>query len=203
MSLLIFIEGNIGAGKTTLLRKLKTIYDNTKGLVLTEPVANWPSLKLFYEDKRKYAYQLQCEVLDSFHDREVNCPTRQFYILERSLRSAFDVFGHLNCTEDERALLREKVSRMGRENNFSFQRSVYIYVRTPAEKCHRNIGIRDKAVDSLIDIDYLRLLEKRHDEVFMGPGSTTIVLDGTKNSEDLARDAFDTIEKLLATQRID
>lgn len=201
MSLLIFIEGNIGAGKTTLIRKLEKLYDNDKGMVMTEPVSNWPSLKLFYEDKRRYAYQLQTEVLESFHVREVDCPPREFYIMERSLASAFHVFSQLNCTEDEIASLRKSYEKMGRLNVYKYNRAVYIYVRTPAMKCFENVKRRGKPTDSYIDLDYLHMLEVKHDEVFLN-AKDVIVLDGSKSKEELAEDAIGHIQKIIDTFKV-
>lgn len=199
MSVIIFLEGNIGAGKTTLLNNLKSRYESDKGLVMTEPVSNWPSLKSFYEDKRKYAYQLQTEVMQSFHDRETKCPLREYYIFERSLRTAMEVFAKLNCLDDEIDRLRAIGTRMGRPNLFPFTRTVYIYIRTPAQLCLRNIGKRGKVTDSYIDLDYLTMLEESHDRVFKTGASSdnVIVVDGDQTEAQLVNVVSAHIDEII------
>lgn len=182
MSLIVYIEGNIGAGKSTLMARLKNVYDQDKSLVMTEPVSNWPSLKLFYENKRKYALQLQREVLTSFHDRETLCAPRQLYVFERSLFSAMNIFSELNCNEDEMKCLQPMYEKMGRVQTLDKDAQVlYIYVRTTAEICLERIKMRGKPTDGYITLDYLKVLERKHDDKFIGRPDTCVVYDDGKS----------------------
>lgn len=222
MSLMIYLEGNIGAGKTTLLNRLKLRYDSDKYLLGTEPVSNWPSLKLFYEDKKRYAYQLQLEIMESFHVRETDCPIRECYIFERSIRSSLEVFANLNCSAEELRRLTEKSLTMGRVRQHPFIATVYIYIRTPVQKCLDNIAKRNNIEELSIDRLYLEKLECLHDNIFTETASMTnknktiynnsdeqhqsissemvFIIDGDQSEEDLNAATIEIIEKILRTR---
>lgn len=221
---MIYLEGNIGAGKTTLLNRLKLRYDSDKCLLGTEPVSNWPSLKLFYEDKKRYAYQLQVEIMESFHMRETDCPIRECYIFERSIRSSLEVFATLNCSAEELQRLTEKSLTMGRIRRHPFITSVYIYIRTPVQKCLENIAKRNNIEDRSIDRLYLEKLERLHDNIFTTETTNktmyynnnsdgqhqhqyqsissgmVFIIDGDQSKEDLTAATIEIIEKILRTR---
>lgn len=199
MALIIYIEGNIAAGKTTLMLKLMNVLDTSKCLIVYEPIHEWPSLKLFYKDRKLYSLQLQTEILESFHRREVDCsPDYETYIMERSLRSSLEVFSSLNCSESELITLKRMRANMGRENvHPSFVRQVYIYLRTSSEKCYQNLSVRRKAVDGYIDLDYLKMLEEKHDRVFMTPSSNTYIIDGNRTATEVFEEAYDKISEII------
>lgn len=218
---MIYLEGNIGAGKTTLLNRLKLRYDSDKCLLATEPVSNWPSLKLFYEDKKRYTYQLQLEIMESFHVRETDCPIRECYIFERSIRSSLEVFATLNCSAEELQRLIEKSLTMGRIRQHPFITTVYIYIRTPVQKCLDNIAKRNNIEELSIDRLYLEKLECLHDNIFTETASLTnanktiynnseqhqsvssemvFIIDGDQSEEDLTAATIEIIEKILRTR---
>lgn len=196
MSTVVYVEGNIGAGKSTVLNKLKLRHEDDNSLILTEPISNWPSLKLFYENKRRYAYQLQVEIMKSFHERETQCPDdarRQLYVFERSLRSAYEIFATLNCSPTELSSLDELYKRLSITNFYPFTRIVYIYIRTSVENCMQRISNRKQSIDSKIDIDYLRTLERAHDSIFLTEGAkvtdtNTYTVDGNQDESKLLAD---------------
>lgn len=196
MSLVIYLEGNIGAGKTTMLSKLRAVYECDHSLVMTEPINDWPSLKPFYMDKRKHALQLQKEVMQSFHERETRCPDKRFYIFERSLRSSYEVFAQLNCTNDELLQLYERYTRLGRANCFPADRAVYIYIRTSATKCLEQVRKRNKRTDAYIDLSYLQEIEKMHDRHFLN-SPDTYVIDGDRDEFEVATDVFKLCSELV------
>lgn len=186
MSLIVYIEGNIGAGKTTVIERLRKTYDEDKCLVLTEPIRNWPSFKLFCENKRKYALQFQIEVMESFNDRETKCAdNKELYVFERSLFSALNIFSSLNCTDDEMVPLTQLFNVMGRKNVVDETVQIlYIYVRTPAVDCLEHVAKRNKPTDGYIDLEYLQKLEKMHDTVFMGRNDVRVV-DGRQSIDNV------------------
>lgn len=181
---LVYIEGNIGAGKSTLMKRLTETYDTNKCLIITEPLKNWPSLLLFYEDKRRYAYQLQTEIMSSFHDRETNCDqTKELYIFERSIRSSM-LFGSVNCIDSELEWLKEQECTLGRKD----VETHYIYLRTSVDKCFKNIQKRGKPTDGYIDVDYLTIIHDKHDDVFKQN-----IIDGDQDADNVFADTMQMI----------
>lgn len=194
MSLIVYIEGNIGAGKSTLIARLRKLYDPEECLVMTEPVSNWPSLKLFYENKRKYALQLQTEVMFSFNERETKCANKELYVFERSLYSSLNVFAHLNCTKTEIDELQRLYEQMGRKTLVDNTTQIlYIYIRTPAEICFQHIMKRQKPTDGYIDLEYLQRLERMHDDVFLGKTGIYVV-DGNQCIDNIVNEVKQCID---------
>lgn len=209
MSVIIYLEGNIGAGKSTIIKRLKFRHEDDQSLMLTEPVSEWPSLKLFYGDKSKYALRLQTEVMQSFHERETLCPDRPLYIFERSLRSSYEIFAKLNCTIDEMASLQHKYRQMGRRCLYPFTRVLHVYIRTSVENCINRIRERNMITTEItpttnddtiieVDIEYLRKLEKLHDDIFLesADNKTIFVVDGNQDVNKLTAQILAIVEKI-------
>lgn len=195
MSLAIYIEGNIGVGKSTLLRRLQATYEDHNCLVLNEPIADWPSLKLFYEvDRRAYTYPLQCEIIESFHKRETTCPIRPMYIFERSIKSSYEIFATLNCTPEELEKLGAMVRRSGRATLFPAMHNVYIYLKAPATTCLQRIATRQKGSDSSITLEYLQQLEAQHEKFFQGKDCTVVNAD--RDDREVAKDVCTIIDDI-------
>lgn len=57
-----FIEGNIGSGKTETLKELNKMGYNTE----LQDVKNWTYLPKFYENPKKYAFDFQKQVFNSY-----------------------------------------------------------------------------------------------------------------------------------------
>lgn len=199
MSLIIYIEGNIGAGKSTVLHELTKLCDSNRCFIQTECVSNWPSLKLFYENRKKYAFQLQTEVLDSFHRREIECEQKEVYIFERSPFSSVNVFATLNCEPNSLEKLKSMALNKGLAAHKPFTRTLYIYLRTSVDLCMKHILERKKSTDKYIDIDYLKLLETKHDQVFIKKDArimkTYVMVNGNQTREAVLADIFEIIQK--------
>ena len=133
----ISIEGNIGCGKSTVLDGLRS-----HGMeVFKEPVAEWgPLLKLFYEDKQRWAFAFNCKVLLSFVHVPPHGKTGPV-VVERSPYSCRHVFAQMQSNEGqmsskEWALFRKMHEQVG------WEPEVIIYIRTPPSHCMPRISER-------------------------------------------------------------
>ena len=188
---MILFEGNIAAGKSTVGRRLAEsgLFD-----FIEEPVGSWQKdfaanlLDLFYKDPKRWSFTFQ---LAAFTTRaktwtEVLAMTdHQNVVLERSIYCDRYVFAK-NCYQS--GLMTEVewqlYSRMWDwlEENWCTEPDKIVYLRTPAEVCHERIVKRGRREEEKIPLDYLRDLERLHDEWLLD-NPKAIVIDGCKQWE--------------------
>lgn len=134
--------------------------------------------------------------MDSFHDREISCPRKNFYIFERSLYSSLNVFARLNCNEIEFKKLEQRMQNLGRSSMYDNIKTAYIYIRTTSKVCMQRIQERNKQTDKYIDLEYLQTLERCHDNIFLDRPDC-VVINGDVEPLDLLADVEDAIHKIL------
>lgn len=154
----IVIEGNIGAGKTSILEALQEQF-----IVKYEPKDRWTMLEAFYENPKTYAFPFQKQVMKSLRDRDQE-KYDGIVIRERSLESAMKVFTREhenlgNVTMEQHEELKRKYKKYQVE-----KKDLIIYVKTAAEICAQRIKIRNRKEEEEIPIEYLRNLQKNHEE---------------------------------------
>jgi deoxyadenosine/deoxycytidine kinase len=187
--MLVLLEGNIAAGKTTLGR---TLAEHNAFAFIPEPVERWQTgfaanlLERFYGDMRRWSFTLQiCAFMTRAQALEAFPVRDQAVIFERSIYCDRHVFaknlhqqGFMDETEWALYLnfwnyLKDSVP----------EPDAIIYLRTPAEECHRRLRARGRAEEHGIPLAYLQQLEACHDEWLLTPGTAekpVIVLDGTQ-----------------------
>lgn len=154
---------------------------------------------MFYEDKEKHAFQLQTEVMQSFHDRETKCIQKSLYIFERSLKSSLDIFASLNCKEHELEKLTAIYDKMGRDKIFPNTSCYYICLTTSPEKCLEHVWKRQKSTDGYITLEYLKMLDKKHYDVFVCPKNPKIfVVDGNTTEDVLTERVSEIIREIIS-----
>lgn len=171
----ITIDGNIGSGKTTQLNLLRERLGYT---IHKEPIQDWP-LKLFYEDKKRWAFLLQLAILKSFHSEREGSG-----VWERSPESSREVFWKMlrgSYTDEE-----DDVYRYFYES-FSWEPDVHVYIRTDPEECFERISKRHQEGDSKIDVEYLRLVHEFYEE-YIRTKENVRVIDGNKKSSEEIHD---------------
>lgn len=170
----ITIDGNIGSGKTTQLNLLRERLGYT---VYKEPIQEWP-LKLFYEDKKRWAFLLQLAILKSFHDSQDGDGGG---VWERSPESSREVFWKMlrgSYTDEE-----DDVYRYFYEL-FSWEPDVHVYIRTDPDECFERISKRHQEGDSKIDVEYLRSVHEFYEE-YVRTKKDVRIIDGNKSSEEI------------------
>lgn len=185
--MLVLLEGNIAAGKTTLGQALAA---DERFAFIPEPVAHWQTgfaanlLERFYHDTPRWAFTMQIgafvtrlEMFDSLPDRDVLVFERSIYCDRHVFAKSLHQQGLMDDTEW--ALYRHFWDRL---SGVAPAPDAIIYLRTPAEECFRRLGVRGRAEERGITLQYLAHLEACHDEWLLGAGAEApvIVLDGTQ-----------------------
>lgn len=183
--MLVLLEGNIAAGKTTLGSMLA---DSTAYVFVPEPVSRWQTgfaanlLERFYNDTPRWAFTLQICAFVTRSQMYDNLPDHPGIVLERSIYCDRYVFAKSlyeqgAMDETEWALYRHFWEYLVESVPAP---DVILYLRTPAEECHRRLALRGRSEEQNISLAYLQQLEKAHDEWLLNPGDIpVIVLDGT------------------------
>lgn len=198
--MLVLLEGNIAAGKTTLGERLAA---SEHFVFFPEPLAQWQTgyaanlLARFYTDTPRWAFTMQ---IGAFVTRANTLALRQpdvNSVFERSIYCDRHVFaknlyeqGLLDDTEwavyvqfwDYAAAAVPRPDAI-------------LYLRTPAEECHRRLQVRARAEETAVSLDYLRQLEAQHDAWLLDPApeQPVVVLDGLR-----AWEADDVLRQLRA-----
>lgn len=185
----IAIAGNIGSGKTTLTRLLANRYGWTPRY---EPVDNNPYLADFYNDMKRWAFNLQIYFLNKrfkevveisksndtiiqdrtiFEDARIFAPNLhdQGYMSDRDFENYSDLFDLMMSLVKWPQLM--------------------IYIRSSIPTLVRHIEKRGRDYEKSIRIDYLAGLQKRYEEWIEGYKGEMIIIDGDKlHFEDSAED---------------
>ena len=137
--------------------------------------------------------------MQSFHDRETKCIQKRLYIFERSLKSSLEVFASLNCKEHELAKLTEIYDTLGRDKIFPNTRCFYICLTTSPKKCLEHVMKRQKSTDGYITLDYLKMLDDKHHNVFVCPKNPNIItVDGNTTEDELTVNVAKIIREITA-----
>lgn len=159
----IVIEGPIGVGKTSLTRLLAKEFNAR--LILEKPEEN-PFLPLFYQDRRKYAFQTQLFfLLNRFQQqREI----AQFDLFNQVTLSDYlfakdRIFASLNLDDQELALYEQVYGLLkGQIPN----PDLVIFLQAKPEILHQRIRSRNIAYERDVDLDYLKALTEAYNYYF-------------------------------------
>ena len=185
---IILLEGNIAAGKSTVGRALKAsgMFD-----FIEEPVDAWQSgfasnlLDAFYRDMERWAFTFQTMAFltrAKTWKEALPLTSHSRVILERSLLTDRYVFATNSyrlggMSEVEWQVYCELWDLV--VSGYSVEPDCILYYRTPADVCLQRIGVRGRGEESGIPLEYLRQLEKLHDEWLL-EHPRVIILDGTR-----------------------
>ena len=155
----ISIEGNIGAGKTTLSKALASKLD---GRLILESFENNPFLDLFYQDKGRYAFQVEMFFLaERYHQLSRNLlgdifqsHTVSDYVFAKSA-----IFSGINLSNSEHELFLNLYRIMER---FMPKPDILIYLHIPLSKVVEQISQRGRSYEQNIPLDYLSSIEKAY-----------------------------------------
>ena len=175
--------GSIGSGKSTVLNLLERDGYN----VFFEPIDKWNHLSKFYEDKKRWSFTFQIEVLNSF----VQCPKQGFVLSERSPWESSQIFTKMlvengDMTIDELELFNKVY------DNISWKPDVFIYLRTTPEICMQRIINRNRNCESTIDLPYLKSIHDLYEKLYE---RDHLIIDANKS----VLDVYDEVTRALAT----
>ena len=193
--IVLSVEGNIGAGKSTLLDIISDYFGDDLE-VYTEPVEKWKDidgvniLDVFYKDPKRYAYTFQSYAFITRMMELQRTQEKPIRLLERSPLSDYCFakncweIGHMNDIEWK---LYQEWWRFFVSSDSSKRPDGIIYLYTTPEICLERVNRRKRDEEENMDIGYLQLLHKQHEDWFQNKGKDKnfvdvpfIILDGTE-----------------------
>lgn len=177
----ISIGGSIGSGKSTILQMLKANgYD-----VFFEPVDEWKHISKFYEDKKRWAFTFQIEVLNSF----TSCPNKKTTICERSPWESYHIFAKTlltsgDMTVDEFELYKNLYDK------FAWKPDLFIYLRTDPSICMERIKLRNRLCEASIDLEYLKTLHTLYDSIYL---RNAVCINANNHEDNVFNDVLNAI----------
>jgi deoxyguanosine kinase len=184
----IAIEGVIGAGKTSLTKLLAEKMN--ANLLMEQPEEN-PYLKDFYEDPKRYAFQVQLFFLLCRYRQLVQLPQQDLfhsYLIADYLFAKDKIFAYLNL-EQRDLILYERVVRL-LEKELP-KPDLVIYLQSSTERLVANIRKRDRKYERNISPDYIRRLNEAYNQFFFRYDETPLLaintseIDFVNNEADL------------------
>ena len=189
--IIISIEGNIGSGKTTFLNYFKSVFNSEKINFIDEPLDLWIKLKdknglnlleLYYNDPEKYAFMFQ---LYAFYTRS--------NLLKQALYSDKDIIMTERSTYSDSKIFTKNLYEMGKLSKIQWKiyKSNYfidishinyiVYIKTKSEICHRRVIDRKRSEENTIPLEYLKSIEKKHEEWYQNLKSKFIVINNNNH----------------------
>ena len=163
---------------TTLLRKIQRQYP--KLTVIFEPVEKWVDsglLENFYDNPKKWAFQLQSFIMDSFVEELEKAFENDvsFILMERGHLAAYTIFSYLHWTN---GILSDEEYKKMEEKHYWYDRDLrkrgyvldHIYLNTPIEVAMERVSLRDRVNESKsVSEEYQRTLLARFEELCLTP----------------------------------
>jgi deoxyadenosine/deoxycytidine kinase len=180
---IIFIEGNIGAGKTTFLKLIENSgyfeekYPDKKIAYIYEPVVEWQEYKdksgtdiltHFYQNQEKYGFSFQWYVFMT-RIKAINDAIKsgaEILFVERSIFTDKNVFMKTLFQKEKITEIEYKIYIdlfkwiCNKMLNYPFK---FVYLLLSTEKCYDRIKKRSRDAESVIEYDYLDLINRNHD----------------------------------------
>src|ERR1035437_1176699 len=172
----VVVEGNIGSGKTTLASRIS---DQFNAHLILEHFGDNPFLPKFYDDPRKYSFQLELSFLASRYKqlKEELVPQDLFktftiadYYFMKSL-----VFAASTLPEDEYNLYRQIFYII---YGSLPKPDIYVYLHLNPERLLQNIEKRDRNYEKTITKEYLQKIQDSYFSFFkQNPDNKYLILD--------------------------
>ncbi len=172
----VTIEGNIGAGKTTLANLLAKEFN---GNIILEQFRENPYLAKFYEDKDRYAFQLEMSfMLERYQqlNKILNEPQifHQFVVSDYMFTKSL-LFAKINLTREENQLYRHLFDLIYKKLP---KPDVIFYLHAKTSHLLENIKNRGRVYEQNINKHYLNKIEKMYFEYFKQmPGQKIVVVN--------------------------
>ncbi len=165
-SMHIAIAGNIGSGKTTLTDKLAKHYQYD---VLVEKMEDNPYINSFYEDMRRWSFNLQIYYLHTRYKQLLEMKqTGRDFVQDRTLYEDAYIFapnlqamGLMNTRDYDNYIAVFELLE-----SFIQPPDLMIYLRGDVSSLIKQIQRRGRSYESSIRLDYLTNLNDRYDRWF-------------------------------------
>lgn len=185
---IVSVEANIGAGKTTFINKfLEKTKDSKKFMLIPEPVDRWMEIKgadgkhsldMFYSNQHENALPFQfialitrrdtiLEMVEKAKKIEEEIGEEVILITERTVISDRHIFALM---QNQKGNINElgMIAYDLWNDRFCKESSVdkILYIITPADCCLERIRKRGRTGEDSINIEYLREVQKAHDDFY-------------------------------------
>jgi deoxycitidine kinase len=187
------IQGNIASGKTTLCKLL----DTDRAEVIYEPVDKWINLtdsnnnnilKLYYDDKERYAYTFQTYAFLTRAKLLKEKQKKPLRFMERCIMTDKHIFAKALYDTKIMSELEWKMYKDWSEwiyndivqNNG--EPTGYIYIRCEPEISYERLKYRSRSEEDTVPLEYLQLLHKYHDDWLLND-KNVLVIDVNKDFE--------------------
>lgn len=158
MVFLCIIDGIIGSGKSSIMDILK----GAGYKVEQQRVKDWSLLKPFYEDPKKYAYDLQVQIMESYNNiyniyKDDYKP--EFVFLESYALASYNSFGKM--LEKDNILSQSEMHKLMKYIN-SFNPSLYIFLDVDVDVSMKRIAKRGRPGEENIKPEYQKHLKEAY-----------------------------------------
>ncbi|MDR1005672.1 MAG: deoxynucleoside kinase [Bacteroidales bacterium] len=194
----VAIAGNIGCGKTTLTSILAKHF---KWEPIYEAMESNPYIELFYEDMRRWAFNLQIYFLNTRFRRVVDA------------RSKYDKIIQDRTLFEDACIFAPNLYEMGLMTTRDFETykamfellssfvpipDLVIYMKASEPTLIRQILKRGRAYEASISLEYIKTLNLRYEEWINNYTGRYIVIDMDEMDLDIPEDLNKIIEKINA-----
>lgn len=195
----IAVAGNIGSGKTTLTGLLAKHY---KWNALYEDVDTNPYLSSFYEDMRRWSFNLQVYFLNSRFRQVIDIrKSKKSVIQDRTIYEDAYIFAPNLHTMGLMTLrdFENYSSLFELMNSFIQMPDLLIYLKADVPKLVEQIQKRGREYENSIRLDYLSALNERYESWIEDYKGELLVVDVKElNFSDNKEDLGHVIEKVDA-----
>lgn len=169
----ITLEGNIGAGKTSLAKALAESLD---ARLLLESFENNPFLELFYQERERFAFQVEMFFLaERYHQlsKHLLGDIFQRHTVSDYLFAKSAIFSGINLEGAEHELFLNLYRIMDR---FMPRPDIMIYLHVPVDDVIERIKERGRSYEANIQPSYLESIESAYFEFLKEEKRFPIVL---------------------------
>lgn len=174
----IAIEGVIGAGKTTLAQ---LIAERMGARPVLEQFEENPFLPIFYQNRKRYAFQTQLAFLASRFKQQEKMTNRDLFdrfVISDYIFEKDRIFARLNLDDDEMSLYDTIYNIM---TGISAKPDLVIYLQSTVERLMENIVNRGRDYERHITPDYLKELSDAYNHFFYHYNKAPLIIINATN----------------------
>lgn len=182
----IAIEGVIGVGKTSLAQRLG---ERLNAKLLLDPSDENPYLEDFYQDPRRFAFQVQLFFLISRYRQllQVSSQSDLFhdYLIADYIFAKDRIFAQLNLEHRDFALYEKVATLLEKEIQ---KPELVIYLQSNPQKIMEKIRKRNRRYERNISIEYIRQLNEAFNTFFFHYKETPLLVVNTSEIDFVSYD---------------